>query len=361
MDYSTKIFNKNIDIYNSLMDDESKALYRANIIWRLLGEEEFYKCVAESDKNKDFGKNELMNYEYFNNPDYRGIVLFGCGKNSMEFYYQIKALGYKVIAFCDNNSDLIGKEHMGLKIVSAEELVNNFSDAFIIITPSKHRDSIYNQLINMGFNANNICIPITGFACIYNESSEQYFDKNIVKPDKNEVFIDAGAYDGNTILYFMKWCNNNYSHIYAFDPSPDNIKKCRKTLNKNNVLNVSFIEAGVYSENKTLYFDNSLCDSGASKVSQSGGMSVKVVAIDNVLNGSPATFIKMDIEGSELEALKGARKTIEKYHPKLAICIYHKPEDIITIPNYIKEINSDYKFYIRKYTPHHGEMVLYAV
>ena len=73
------------------------------------------------------------------------------------------------------------------------------------------------------------------------------------------------------------------------------------------------------------------------------------------------TMIKMDIEGSELEALKGAKKTIQRDKPKLAICIYHKPEDMADIPLYIKELVPEYKLYIRHHSNFATETVLYAV
>ena len=69
----------------------------------------------------------------------------------------------------------------------------------------------------------------------------------------------------------------------------------------------------------------------------------------------------MDIEGAELEALKGAEETIKRYRPKLAICVYHKPEDIVEIPKYILNINPDYKLYLRHYSDNAGETVLYAI
>lgn len=73
------------------------------------------------------------------------------------------------------------------------------------------------------------------------------------------------------------------------------------------------------------------------------------------------TFIKMDVEGAELSALKGAKKLIAKNHPKLAICLYHKPEDIYDIPIFIKQLDSSYKLYIRHYSNYITETVLYAI
>ncbi len=79
-----------------------------------------------------------------------------------------------------------------------------------------------------------------------------------------------------------------------------------------------------------------------------------------LLRGGGVTFIKMDIEGAEYQSLLGALKTIKKYRPKLAICLYHKPEDIIEIPHIILSINPDYKLAIRHYTTCNWETVLYA-
>ena len=69
----------------------------------------------------------------------------------------------------------------------------------------------------------------------------------------------------------------------------------------------------------------------------------------------------MDIEGAELDTLKGAQKTILKYRPKLAICVYHKPEDLLTIPSYILSLHKDYRLYLRNYMMPGRETVLYAI
>ena len=96
-----------------------------------------------------------------------------------------------------------------------------------------------------------------------------------------------------------------------------------------------------------------------SRIDENGEDEVEVRALDEVVDGK-VTFIKMDIEGAELQALFGAEKTIKKYKPKLAICIYHRLEDILEIPAYIHSIVPEYKFYIRHYSFSTSETVLYA-
>lgn len=104
---------------------------------------------------------------------------------------------------------------------------------------------------------------------------------------------------------------------------------------------------------------------GSSSFGEKDGIStvieVFVTTIDSVLNGGRADFIKMDIEGAELEAIKGAKNTIQKYHPQLAISVYHKTEDILELPKLILEYNPRYKLYLRHYSITDSETVLYAI
>ena len=98
-----------------------------------------------------------------------------------------------------------------------------------------------------------------------------------------------------------------------------------------------------------------------SLISDKGDFTVDVETIDNVVDSKRVTFIKMDIEGSELSALRGAETTISKSKPKLAICVYHKPEDLISIPQYINSIVPEYKFFLRHHQFISWETVLYAI
>ena len=122
---------------------------------------------------------------------------------------------------------------------------------------------------------------------------------------------------------------------------------------------MQLVPYGLWDREDILKFE--AADGGFSTIKNTGNMEIKVVSLDDFLNGQEATYIKMDIEGAELKALKGAKNTITKYKPKLALCIYHKPLDIIEIPLYLKTIEPRYKFYLRHYSNFHTETVLYAI
>ena len=125
-----------------------------------------------------------------------------------------------------------------------------------------------------------------------------------------------------------------------------------------NVKKVTLIEKGAWSKKGEIGFSGNGMIMG--HVDSNATESIKVDTIDNVLHGERVTFIKMDIEGSELEALRGAEESIRKYKPRLAICIYHKPEDIWTLPLELLKFNPEYQFLIRPYWSTDCETVLYA-
>ena len=129
-------------------------------------------------------------------------------------------------------------------------------------------------------------------------------------------------------------------------------------VDKMKLSNVEIIPAGMWSCNTTLFFNSQ--GSMMSRIDENGEDEVEVRALDEVVDGK-VTFIKMDIEGAELESLKGARKIIQEQKPKLAICVYHKKEDIFDIPEYILSLNSEYKLYLRHYTLDEWDTVLYAI
>lgn len=186
---------------------------------------------------------------------------------------------------------------------------------------------------------------------------EQYFVDNIVKLTNDEVYVDGGGYTGDTSLNFMAKVGGQYRKIVVFEPDKSNYNILQETLK--GYKNIVSYNEGLYSETTHLFFNNNRGE--GSKVDQKGEVEIPVAAIDDVEECKDATFIKMDIEGSELKALMGARKTILNNRPKLAICIYHSDEDMLDIVEYVHELNPDYKLYVRHHSRAQGETVLYAI
>ncbi len=175
----------------------------------------------------------------------------------------------------------------------------------------------------------------------------------------HEVYVDCGMYDGDTIVEFMGRCPD-YARIIGFEPDKENIEKFRNRGLPAERMDI--YPAGVWSAETVLRF--SAEGTTASKVSESGKISLPVKSIDSLGLEENVTLIKMDIEGSEMEALKGARETIQRDMPKLAICVYHKKEDLISIPQYIRSLESKgchYYFYLRHHSLYEHETVLYAI
>lgn len=192
-----------------------------------------------------------------------------------------------------------------------------------------------------------------------NESGDgiEYFDVGIIKPQKDEVFVDCGGYIGDTVSDFLKFTHDAYKKIYFFEPSMEIYNRAKDNLK--NLQDIIFTSAGVGEKAGVSKFAGA--GQGVSGHMDDSGMeTVNIVTLDEVITDQP-TFIKMDIEGAELAALKGATKLIKKNRPKLAICVYHKPEDLFEILELIDSWNLDYKYYFRHYTKGVSGTILYCI
>jgi FkbM family methyltransferase len=182
----------------------------------------------------------------------------------------------------------------------------------------------------------------------------QYLDKNIVMPrlSDNEVIVDGGSYDFKTMIEFMRVIPN-VQRIYSFEPDSKNIELAKDSIDRFGMGKVKLFNAALHSHKCKLNFMDSTTyfaphNQGSSITDRITGVEVEACAVDDVIPGEEkVTFIKMDVEGSELEALKGARNTIVRCKPKLAISVYHQPQDYIEIPLFVKSLVPEYKMYLR--------------
>ena len=286
------------------------------------------------------------------------IVIYGAGnlgESTVRAIKGSKRYKSKLRFVVDKNYKSINSvEDVEVKSPNELKKLNNY--VVIIAVFSKEMIfEIYQNLICMGIDRNRIFIPPHGFLRGY--CKKQYFD--VVKPKDDEVFIDAGFYNGGSSIEFFKWCGGKYKHIYALEPYEYWANYGEQRIKEAGIKNFTVINAAAYDCNKKIKFLQA--QGGESRISDEGNVEVDAVSIDSVLKGEKATFIKMDLEGGEKRALMGARDTIRNYSPVLAIAIYHNWDDFVVLPYVILQMNSKYKFYIRHYSSFSSETVLYAV
>lgn len=344
------------------------------------------------------------------------ILIFGSGnlgKKIGEFLIKNKS---NVIAFADNNSNKWNTDLLGLQILNprsiADETIGNAIIIVAIWSPGNAYNSTKKQLEQLGakniFNAASLMqlfpkdlLPHYHFAepefyvnhekelsevyglladdeskrqflaqvryrlhidfesVPHPDTENQYFPVDIVHLSDDEVFLDCGAYDGDTLEQFSKRTKNKFKKYIALEPDPENYKKLQQRINKYPENLVEIFPYAVGDSNCTLKF-NATGGEGAG-ISNTGSISVECKTIDDYFYQFKPTFIKFDIEGAEQSALKGAQKTITDYHPLIAVCLYHLPDDMWTIPLLLKSYNSQYKFYVRTHAIDGFEFVLYAI
>lgn len=190
---------------------------------------------------------------------------------------------------------------------------------------------------------------------------DQYYPKDIIHFGVTETVVELGANDGKTILEFLKVVDRKYKKIYCFEPDRECLKELRKVAVQEGG-KIEIVERSAWNRPTALSFCSD-AEHGASHVVESDTVKENSILADTVDNcvDAPVTYMKMDIEGAELNALRGSERTILRYKPQLAVCVYHKKEDLLDIADYLRELIPEYKFYLRHHNWGATETVLYAV
>ena len=177
-----------------------------------------------------------------------------------------------------------------------------------------------------------------------------------------KVLFDIGAWTGDTAIKFAKLIDQN-GKIVAFEPTPHSMADLCKNIHEEGLANrVIPVAAGVSDRNGYAWIQLSQLSS-SNCISSTGSLLVNITTIDDFCNEVKMVpnLIKMDIEGGEMAALRGAKNTIVKYGPGLQVCIYHRCEDLWEIPLFLKELRPDYKLYLGHHSKNLCETVIYAV
>ncbi len=341
------------------------------------------------------------------------IVLFGASDLGRRTLAGLRSLGIEPLAFADNDPRKWGGKVNGLSVCSRAEAVRRWGDRATFVVTIYHGTQVRNQLRDEGcavvvptsylyWKYADTFLPFGGISWaeetlnhadeIRNAASlwadahsqrvftsqlqlrtsldysilpppspveETYFPPEIVLRS-NELFVDCGAFDGDSIEAFMARDTDGTGRAIAIEPDPTNCSALRYRVEcRGWEERVAIHNVAASSKSGELRFD--AIGSAGSAVSESGSMTAPCKKLDDLLAHEPVTFIKMDIEGAELDALKGASHTIKTQRPVLAICLYHKPEDLWQIPIYVDSLGCGYKLYLRAHAGECWELVMYAV
>ncbi len=173
------------------------------------------------------------------------------------------------------------------------------------------------------------------------ESDEPY--QSFLKLTSNETFLDLGAYTGDTVKDFIKRVDS-YNKIIAAEPDTKSFKKL--LINTEKYKNIECMNVAVSAKCETALFG---MRGGRNSGITDGKTEVRVMNVDSIAAGRAITFIKMDVEGEELNTIIGAKRTIVEQKPKMAVSCYHRTEDLLTLPEAVYNMRGDYKLYMRHF------------
>ena len=318
--------------------------------------------------------------------DDKPVVLYGMGLGAEKIMDTLAVYGVEVSDIFASDEFVRGHCFRSFKVLKYSEVCEKYDDFNVVLCFASRLDSVIDKIaqINREHTVFAPDVPVAGgglFSREYIKENESKFDfvyerladeeskrvyldilnfkvsgkidyllssfadkrriySDILKLTSNENIIDLGAYDGDTIREFCEATDNQYFYITALEPDEKNFRKLMK--NTEDMDNIACLNMGAWNKKDTLIFAK---NAGRNSKLSAEGVTVQVTDIDSL--EIAASFIKMDIEGSELKALEGAEKTIKKYAPKLYICAYHRNEDLFSLPLKIWEFNPKYKIYFR--------------
>lgn len=335
------------------------------------------------------------------------IIVFGAGDQGMLTALLLRENDMPPACFADNDAARYGTQVKGLPVIAPAD-IPKMTGEYAVINNDSYRREKRAQLLTLGVPAENIWTfdvfnPLfkdftrayveahqAEFRCTYDllddEASKKtyvnylagvytanpkyyeeiavpndYFPPELAPVRYDHVFLDVGAYDGNTIEAFIAYAGD-YEKIHAFEP----FAASAELIAAKNFARTKLHRAAAsdVTGQKTFYCNNygalTMITTILEKGAQHEAVTLDTIRIDDALAGGKATFIKMDIEGSELDALHGAAQTIRANRPFLAICVYHKRDDLIRIVPYIKELVPDYRMYLRHHSKTGSDLVLYC-
>ena len=350
----------------------------------------------------------------------RPTILYPAARMARSGAAHLRSSGVRVIGFGDGNASLWGSVVDGLPVWSPGEIARDHGDAAVLVSSSIHDSAICETLDRQGCNwvipmpVLNYLLPeyfpcreytgaleavispecrvrIEMAAEIFADDASRlvflekirylqtlekgrldaircsqpiYFDPEVICLIPDEVFVDGGAFDGDTFSQFLHAGRGRFKTYYAFEPDPGNFARLQQRTSEYRE-RVVVLPAGLADHTGHLTFEcGASYDSHMTTASAQSptATTVQVHGLDDFfVNLAPPSFIKLDIEGAESQALNGAKRLITDQQPILAISVYHNPCDLWELPLLIHELNPRYSLFLRHYTREIDDTVCYAV
>ena len=348
------------------------------------------------------------------------FVLFGAGRLGRRVLAGLRGYGIEPLAFCDNDQRLWGTAVDGLLVLSPENAVRDFGDdaSFVVtVWGALGKDRMRDRLAQLRALGCRNALPFLPLAWKYpagvlphygadlprhvHEAADDvraafdlwsddasraeyvaqvrwrllgdfdalgppanhpiYFPRDLCGMGSNEVFVDCGAFDGDTARLFARETDAKFKKIFAFEPDPVSFEKLLATLRDlpgARPDNVAAFCCATGARNERLRF---IASGTAMSAVGDGDLEVDARTLDETLTGAKPTYVKMDIEGSEPEALAGARKIVAEHSPVLAISCYHRQDHLWKIPLQIASLNPNYRFHLRPHDLEMWDLICYAI
>lgn len=347
------------------------------------------------------------------------FVLFGGGNMGRRVLARLRQDGIEPLAFSDNQSSQWGEAIDGLDILAPRDAVARFgSDAVFVVTIYNNRHSFPDtrtQLLNLGCRKVISIIPLRwkywesflpyfrddlphkvlleadaihrAFSLWSDEPSrrefvaqvawrlhgdfdvlgapdaeQEYFPEDLFRFTGDDLIVDVGAFDGDTIRRFLKLRGNEFRGIVALEPDPENFGKLSRYVSELPVevsAKIELYELAAASHAGRVRFAGG--EGVASAVGNTGSIEVSCVRLDDLLAASHPTYIKMDVEGAEPDAIEGCKRILNEERPILAACVYHAQDHLWNIPIALSRITQDHHVFLRPHMPECWDTVCYAV
>lgn len=355
-------------LYGLLQDERSKEIFQARFAFDMeqsvpnaMRLASLGRCAMGCPQPQKDVLKEL-------NRENKKIILYGTAFTGQLVAGMLQFDHIDFYGFCGRRAERFPDGLLGKPVLSPNELIAHGDEYYVVpaVFTGKTCSEIISFLREHSYPEDHILDglnAITGDVNQYFEFPELY--------RRGTAFIDGGCYDCGSSYKFAEWCGGEYSSIIAFEPDPDNYAMCCKKLQDVPLSNFQLVNAGLSSQEGTVEFDalNSqlshfiptrLPSDYLVPRKTEHGLSIRTVALDDIVDNRTVGFIKMDIEGAEFDALHGAKSTIVRDKPFLAICVYHLQGDLFAIMDYLHQVLPEYRFWLRHYSSRDADTVLYA-